>query len=232
MYVLVFVNIIMMEHQQMKQIIQYQIMTHNSALSTLDIQSVFTDLLELLLTNDSRSPADSINGEESYSRLFLRLAWHADTDGEGGAGRVCYPPESSWMNNGKLECACALVGGIKAKYGDALSSGGLFVFAGTAAILQDGGPIGQVCADRIDNTNDSLSNISNDNSTCNIQGNCTAPEGSAQVRLIYVNAKGYLGNPDLVETAPYAQEVFGRIGTSDSEAVALIGGGHAFGKAS
>ena len=186
--------------------------TYNSALSTLDIQSVFTDLFELLLTSDSCWPADSFNNEESYAGLFLRLAWHAAgtfrEDGEGGAagGRIRYPPESSWMDNANLDYARALVGGIKEKYGDSLSWGDLFVFAGTAAILQGGGPVGEICAGRIDNTNGSLSDVLNDNSTCNIQGNCTSPLGSAQVGLIYVNAQGYLGNPDPSETAPHVRE--------------------------
>ena len=117
--------------------------TYNSTQSTLDIQSVFTDLLELLLINDSRWPADSFDDEESYSGLCLHLAWRADTDGEGGVagGRFCYPPESSLMNNVTLDYARALVGGTKEKYGDALSD---------------------------------VSNQSNDNSICNIQGTCTA----------------------------------------------------------
>ena len=167
--------------------------TYNSTLSSLDIQSVFTDLFELLSTSDSCWPAHSFNGEESYAGLFLRLAWHAagtfcDTDGEGGAGgRIRFPPEASWMYNANLHYARALVRGIKEKYGDALSCGDLFAFA----LLQRDGPVGEICAGRIDNTNGSLLDVLNDNSTCHTQGNCISPLRSAQVGLIYTKAQGY-----------------------------------------
>ena len=72
----------------------------------------------------------------------------------------------------------------------------LLIFAGTAAILQGDRPVGQVCVRRPDDRNGSLSDVLNDNPTCNIQGNCSAPLKSAQVGLIYVNAQAYLGNPD------------------------------------
>ena len=172
-----------------------------STLSSLDIQSVFTD---------------SFNGEESYAGLFLCLAWHAagtfcDTDGEGGAGgRIRFPPEASWMYNANLHYARALVRGIKEKYCNALSCGDLFVFA----LLQRDGPVGQICAGRIDNTNRSLLDVLNYNSTCNTQGNCISPLRSAQVGLIYANAQG----------------VFARMDINDSEAVTSIGD-YAFGKA-
>ena len=106
-----------------------------------------------------------------------------------------------------------------------------FVFAGTAAILQGGGPVGQICAGRIDNTNGSLSDALNNSSTCNIQGNCIEL-GSARAGLIYVNSQLYWRNPDRSETAPHVREVFSRMGMNHSEPVhvALINGGHAVGK--
>ena len=80
----------------------------------------------LLFTSDSRWPADSFNGEESYARLFSRLGWHAAgpsrTFGTGGES-ICYPPESSWMDNANLDYACALVGRIKERYGDFIIMG-------------------------------------------------------------------------------------------------------------
>ena len=207
---------------------------YNSALSSLSIQSVFTDLFEVLLTSNSCWSAYSFNSEESYAGLFLRLVWHAagtfcDIDGEGGVdGRIRCPPESSWMDYANLDfnCASALVGGInvKEKYGDALSWVDLFVFAGTAAILQDRIPVGQVCVGRIDDTNGSLSDVLNDNSTRNIQRKCSAGLGSAQAALIYVNTQGCLGNSAPVETAPHGREAFARMGMNDSQAVAIIGG--------
>ena len=103
------------------------------------------------------------------------------------------------------------------------SWGDLFVFAGTAAVLQGGGPVTEVCAGRIDNNNGSLSDPIMDDSHCNIDGNCSAPLGSSTIGLIYVNPVGYLGNPDPAITAPHIREVFGRMGMNDSETVALIG---------
>ena len=88
----------------------------------------------------------------------------------------------------------------------------------------------RVCAGRIDNTNGSLSDAIWDESHCNINGNCSAPMGASTLGLIYVNPTGYLGNPDPSITAPHVREIFGRMGMNDTETVALIGGGHAFGK--
>ena len=93
-----------------------------------------------------------------------------------------------------------------------------------------GGPVTEVCAGRIDNTDGSLSDPLNDDSSCNIQGNCSEPLGSSTVGLIYVNPEGYLGNPDPARSAQQVREIFGRMGMDDLETVALIGGGHAFGK--
>jgi catalase (peroxidase I) len=213
---------------------------YNAALPTLDIPSVFEDLYELLYDSQECWPADEFSGESkaSYAGLFLRLAWHCagtfrDTDSAGGCagGRQRYESESSMDDNVNLDKARALLSDIKDTYGDALSWGDLFVFAGTAAILAGGGPVTMVCAGRIDDVNGDASDVLFDDSTCNIQGNCSAPLGSAQVGLIYVDASGYLGQPDPVITAPHIREVFSRMGMNDSETVALIGGGHAFGKA-
>ena len=82
---------------------------YNSALS-LDIQSVFTDLFELLLTSDSCWATDSFNGEESYPGLFLRLTWHAaGTVREADDGRIRFPPESSWMDNASSDHSLTLI---------------------------------------------------------------------------------------------------------------------------
>ena len=117
--------------------------TYNSAVSGLSIPAVFNDLYDVLLDSQECWPADEFNGERSYAGLFLRLAWHCagtfrQTDGQGGCagGRMRYQPESAWDDNVNLDKARALLGGVKEKYGDALSWGDLMVFAGTAAILQ------------------------------------------------------------------------------------------------
>ena len=104
-------------------------------------------------------------------------------------------------------------------------------FAGTAAIKQMGGPVTEVCAGRIDDTDGSASDPLNDNSTCPTPGNCEPPLGQSTVGLIYVNPGGVNGVPDPMPSAARIREVFGRMGMNDRETVALIGGGHAFGKA-
>ena len=110
------------------------------------------------------------------------------------------------------------------------SWGDLFVFAGTAGILQGNGPVTQVCAGRIDNTDGSLSDPLSDATECEQIGNCDLPLGTSTPGLIYVDPTGFLGNPDPAKTAPHVRDIFGRMGMDDYETVALIGGGHAFGK--
>lgn len=113
----------------------------------------------------------------------------------------------------------------------AVSWGDLFVFSGTAAILNMGGPVSSICAGRIDDVDGSASDPLDDpDGNCTVQGNCTAPLGADTVGLIYVNPAGVMGEPVPSKSAPRIREVFGRMGMNDSETVALIGGGHAFGK--
>jgi len=214
---------------------------YEQALSNLSLVDVFTDIKNLL--NDSHScwPADTFNSESSYGPLFIRLAWHCagtfrDTDGLGGCagGRQRFWPESSWEDNVNLDKARALLAPIKNKYGIGLSWGDLFIFAGTAAILFGDGPVTQICAGRIDSSNGSLSHAlhpDNISQACpNKQGNCPEPYGADTIGLIYVNPEGVMGNPDPAESAIRIREIFGRMGMNDTETVALIGGGHAFGK--
>jgi len=211
---------------------------YNSALEELDIAAVFNDLYYLMTDSDDCWPADSFGTEQSYGPLFIRLTWHCsgsyrDTDGLGGCGggRMRYQPESAWPDNTNLDKARALLYPIKEKYGDALSWGDLFVFSGTAAILNMGGPVSSICAGRIDDVDGSASEPLDDpEGDCTVQGNCTAPLGADTVGLIYVNPAGVMGDPVPSKSAPRIREVFGRMGMNDSETVALIGGGHAFGK--
>jgi len=211
---------------------------YNEALDSLDIEAVFNDLYYLMTDSQDCWPADTFGTEQSYGPLFIRLAWHCsgsyrDTDGLGGCagGRIRFQPESAWPDNTNLDKARALLGPIKEKYGDALSWGDLFVFSGTAAIMNMGGPVSSICAGRIDDADGSKSDPLNDpEGTCTVQGNCSAPLGAELVGLIYVDARGFMGEPDPSITAPRIREVFGRMGMNDSETVALIGGGHAFGK--
>lgn len=211
---------------------------YNSALDSLDIDSVFNDLYALMTDSDDCWPADTFGTEQSYGPMFIRLTWHCSgsyraTDGLGGCagGRMRFQPESAWPDNTNLDKARALLYPIKEKYGDALSWGDLFVFSGTAAILNMGGPVNSICAGRIDDVDGTKSEPLNDpNGTCSVQGNCSEPLGASTVGLIYVNPAGFMGDPVPSGSASHIREVFGRMGMNDSETVSLIGGGHAFGK--
>jgi len=217
---------------------------YSNELGDLDVAAVFNDLYALMSESKPCWPADEFNGEASYGPLFIRLAWHCSgsyraTDGLGGCagGRQRFQPESAWPDNTNLDKARALLYPIKEKYGDALSWGDLFVFSGTAAIAKMGGPIAGVCAGRIDDADGTksaalpfASDTADDIDACNVDGDCTAPLGSDTIGLIYVNPAGVLGDPVPAKSAARIREVFGRMDFDDREVVALIGGGHAFGK--
>eukprot|EP01084_Bolivina_argentea_P037938 70150_1 len=216
------------------------ISTYNEALANLDISAVFRDLNNLM--NDSKEcwPADTFGSESSYGPLFIRLSWHCSgtfraTDGLGGCGggRQRFLPEASWDDNTNLDKARALLVPLKYKYGTALSWGDLMVFAGTAAILNMSGPVSDICAGRIDSPdgNDSLPlGPGPEAPPCETQGNCSRPLGPDTIGLIYVNPEGFMGIPDPLRSAQQIRDVFGRMNFTDRETVALIGGGHAFGK--
>ncbi|KAJ9436443.1 Catalase-peroxidase 1 [Diplonema papillatum] len=217
---------------------------YNEALAQLHIPSVIQDIVHLLTESQKCWPADTFSKSDistSYGGLFIRLAWHCagsfrSTDGAGGCGggRMRFPPESSWPDNTNLDKARALLWPIKKRYGDGLSWGDLFILAGSASILHMGGPAGsEICVGRIDDADGSASNVlgpGDEQPPCPQQGNCSAPLGTSTVGLIYVNPEGFLGNPCPVASAAQIRDVFGRMDMNDSESVALIGGGHAFGK--
>eukprot|EP01084_Bolivina_argentea_P037940 70154_1 len=214
--------------------------TYNTAVKSLDIGAVFTDIYDLLEDSHDCWPADTFGSSSSYGPLFVRLTWHCsgsyrDTDQKGGCagGRIRFNPEASWDDNTNLDKARALLYPIKKKYGDALSYGDLFAFAGTAAILHMGGPVSEICAGRVDSEDGTLSKPlgpSDEAPPCTEQGNCEKPLGADTIGLIYVNPEGVLGDPVPEKSAVRIREVFGRMGMNDTETVALIGGGHAFGK--
>jgi len=218
-----------------------------NALSTLDIAELEKDLTRLMTDSQSCWPADSGH----YGGLMIRLAWHCagtfrKTDGKGGCagGRIRFPPESDWMDNGNLAHARALLVPIKQKYGNALSWGDLMTFAGTVAIRSMGGPTNPHCFGRVDDADGSESDIFGTTQNwaatpCTVQGNCQKPLGAITVGLIYVNPEGPLKDPtnmssgqdpDPKKSAAEIREVFGRMGMNDSETASLIAGGHAFGK--
>jgi len=222
--------------------------TYREKLDTLDVGAVMADIEALLTYSQDCWPADFGN----YGPLFIRLAWHCSgtfrqSDGRGGCGggRQRFSPEASWDDNENLDKARALLWPIKEKYGDGLSWGDLFVTAGTTAIKSMGGPVSQLCFGRIDDP-DGTSSLDLGPSAyqekvapCEINGKCKLPLGTTTIGLIYVNPEGpakedadgnLFQNPDPSESAPEIREVFARMSMNDSETVALIGGGHAFGK--
>jgi len=222
--------------------------TYKEKLDALDVGALMADIETLLTKSQDCWPADFGN----YGPFFIRLAWHCSgtyrqSDGRGGCGggRQRFAPEAHWEDNENLDKARALLYPIKEKYGDGLSWGDLFVTAGTTAIKSMGGPVSQVCFGRVDDP-DGTSSLDLGPSTyqekvapCAINGKCELPLGTTTVGLIYVNPEGpakadangkLFQNPDPSESAPEIREVFARMGMNDTETVALIGGGHAFGK--
>ncbi|MER7460998.1 catalase/peroxidase HPI [Micromonospora sp. NPDC126480] len=209
------------------------------AFKSLDLDAVKRDIAELLTTSQDWWPADFGH----YGPLMIRMAWHSAgtyriSDGRGGAGagQQRFAPLNSWPDNGNLDKARRLLWPVKKKYGQKISWADLMILAGNVALESMGfktfgfaggrpdvwepdedvywGPETEWLGDARYSGDRELEN----------------PLAAVQMGLIYVNPEGPNGNPDPIASARDIRETFRRMGMNDEETVALIAGGHTFGK--
>jgi catalase-peroxidase len=206
--------------------------------ATLDVDALRADIEQVMTTSQDWWPADYGN----YGPLFIRMAWHAagtyriaDGRGGGGEGTQRFAPLNSWPDNANLDKARRLLWPVKQKYGRKISWADLIVFTGNVALDAMGfrtfgfgfgrtdvwspdeifwGPEDTWLGDERYSGERDLSN----------------PLGAVQMGLIYVNPEGPNGNPDPLAAARDIRETFARMAMNDEETVALIVGGHSFGK--
>ncbi|MEM8841010.1 MAG: catalase/peroxidase HPI [Pseudomonadota bacterium] len=210
------------------------------AFKSLDLDALRKDVFDLMTTSQEWWPADFGH----YGPLFIRMAWHSagtyrTLDGRGGAGSGTqrFAPLNSWPDNANLDKARLLLWPVKQKYGRKISWADLMIFAGNCALESMGfktygfaggradvwepeediywGPETEWLGDERYSGARDLAN----------------PLGAVQMGLIYVNPEGPNGNPDPLAAAVDIRETFGRMAMNDEETVALIAGGHTFGKA-
>ena len=206
----------------------------------LDIDALKQDVEALMTTSQDWWPADYGH----YGPLFIRMAWHSAgtyriSDGRGGAsgGTQRLAPLNSWPDNASLDKARRLLWPIKQKYGRKLSWADLIVFAGNCALESMGLKMFGFAFGREDvfepeadiNWGSEIEWLGAERYEGDRQ--LQKPYGAVQMGLIYVNPEGPDGNPDPVVAARDIRETFGRMAMDDEETVALIAGGHTFGKA-
>ena len=208
------------------------------AFNQLDLLAVEKDLKALMTSSQPWWPADYGN----YGPLFIRMAWHsAGTyrifDGRGGAsgGQMRFAPLNSWPDNANLDKARRLLWPIKQKYGRNLSWSDLIVFAGNVAMEQMGFKTLGFAGGREDDWVAEDVNWGSEGTWLGSQRHSgdralDKPLAATRMGLIYVNPEGPNGKPDPIAAAKDIRTTFTRMGMNDEETVALIAGGHAFGK--
>jgi len=207
----------------------------------LDYDALKKDLTALMTDSQDWWPADYGH----YGPFFVRMAWHAagtyrTGDGRGGGrtGDERFAPLNSWPDNGNLDKARRLLWPIKKKYGNKISWADLFLLTGNVAIESMGGKTFGFGAGRADTWHpgediywgaeiDWLGDGRYEDTRQSLEN----PLAAVQMGLIYVNPEGPNGNPDPLLSGQDIRETFGRMGMDDEETVALVAGGHTFGKA-
>ncbi|MGD9814702.1 MAG: catalase/peroxidase HPI [Hyphomonadaceae bacterium] len=212
---------------------------------SLDLDAVIADLRALMTDSQDWWPADYGH----YGPFFIRMTWHAagtyrvgDGRGGGGRGQQRFAPLNSWPDNGNLDKARRLLWPIKQKYGAKLSWADLLILTGNVAIESMGGPVFGFGGGRADVWEPEehvnwgaeeawLADSKAPNSRYSGDRELHGDLGAVQMGLIYVNPQGPDANPDPVASARDIRETFARMAMNDEETVALVAGGHTFGKA-
>jgi catalase-peroxidase len=216
-----------------------------AAFNSLDLQAVIADLHALMTDSQEWWPADWGH----YGGLMIRMAWHAAgtyrvQDGRGGAGtgNQRFAPLNSWPDNANLDKARRLLWPIKQKYGNNISWADLIVLAGNVALESMGLKTFGFGGGRVDiwepeqdiywgAEHEWLATSDKPNSRYSGDRDLDNPLAAVQMGLIYVNPEGPDGNPDPLASARDIRDTFARMGMNDEETVALVAGGHTFGKA-
>ncbi|MFJ7965237.1 catalase/peroxidase HPI [Streptomyces sp. NPDC096324] len=210
-----------------------------AAFEALDLAAVKQDIAEVLTTSQDWWPADYGN----YGPFMIRMAWHSAgtyriSDGRGGAGagQQRFAPLNSWPDNVNLDKARRLLWPVKKKYGQSLSWADLMVLTGNVALEQMGFDTFGFAGGRVDVWESEEDVYWGPETTWLDDERYTGdrelenPLGAVQMGLIYVNPEGPNGNPDPIAAARDIRETFRRMAMNDEETVALIAGGHTFGK--
>ncbi|NEB80380.1 catalase/peroxidase HPI [Streptomyces sp. SID14478] len=209
------------------------------AFNGLDLAAVKRDIAEVLTTSQDWWPADFGN----YGPLMIRMAWHSAgtyriSDGRGGAGagQQRFAPLNSWPDNGNLDKARRLLWPVKQKYGQSISWADLLILTGNVALETMGFKTFGFAGGRPDVWESEEDVYWGPETTWLGDERYTGdrelenPLGAVQMGLIYVNPEGPNGNPDPIAAARDIRETFARMAMNDEETVALIAGGHTFGK--
>ena len=213
--------------------------SYADAFRALDIEALKKDVRQVMTTSQDWWPADYGH----YGPLFIRMTWHAagtyritDGRGGGGSGYQRLAPINSWPDNANLDKARRLLWPVKQKYGRRISWADLIMFTGNYAMELMGFKtlgfgFGRPDAWEADETYWGSEDTWLADERHDDGGELRQPLGADHMGLIYVNPEGPNGNPDPVAAARYIRQTFSRMAMNDEETVALIAGGHTFGKA-